>query len=305
MTLLRWPDGHSSGGTRRRRASGSHRRARAEPRAAERDREHGAEPALPRRRRPAACVTAATNIAFERTLGYDPDGTGGVLFWERYVPPEDADAVRAAIAEVARGPHARRASTTARWLRSDGSRYPTWRGRARRCRRSRAARSSSISGHDITERKRQEEELRALARAARRGRRTRRARGSSATCTTARSSGSSRSRSRCSSRRRGRGDRGRRELLDPARARSSRRRSRSCASWPAASTRRCSPTRASAPHSRRSPPARRCRSSSTSRRTERLPEPVEAAAYYFVAEALTNVAKYAQAPRAPRHASRR
>jgi hypothetical protein len=29
--------------------------------------------------------------------------------------------------------------------------------------------------------------------------------------------------------------------------------------------------------------------------SERLPEPVEAAAYYLIAEALTNVAKYAQA----------
>jgi PAS domain S-box-containing protein len=28
----------------------------------------------------------ATNRAFERTLGYEPEETGGVLFWERYVP---------------------------------------------------------------------------------------------------------------------------------------------------------------------------------------------------------------------------
>ena len=32
----------------------------------------------------------ATNIAFERTLGYDPSESGGDLFWERYVPVEDA-----------------------------------------------------------------------------------------------------------------------------------------------------------------------------------------------------------------------
>src|SRR5882757_8049851 len=28
----------------------------------------------------------ASNQAFERTLGYEPHETGGVLFWERYVP---------------------------------------------------------------------------------------------------------------------------------------------------------------------------------------------------------------------------
>ena len=45
----------------------------------------------------------ATNKAFERRLGYDPPETGGVLFWERYVPTEDAPAVRAAIEAVAAG----------------------------------------------------------------------------------------------------------------------------------------------------------------------------------------------------------
>ena len=41
--------------------------------------------------------------------------------------------------------------------------------------------------------------------------------------------------------------------------------------------------------------ARRCRSSCRSSSSGRLPDPVEAAAYYVVAEALTNVAKYARA----------
>ena len=40
---------------------------------------------------------------------------------------------------------------------------------------------------------------------------------------------------------------------------------------------------------------RRCRSRSPSCRSERLAGPVEAAAYYVVAEAITNVAKYARA----------
>ena len=52
--------------------------------------------------------------------------------------------------------------------------------------------------------------------------------------------------------------------------------------------------------SRCSPPRRRCRSSSTSSCRERLPEPVEAAAYYVVSEALANVAKYARRRRGER-----
>ena len=47
---------------------------------------------------------------------------------------------------------------------------------------------------------------------------------------------------------------------------------------------------------RRSPTARRCRSSSPTRPRERLPAAVEAAAYFVVAESLTNVAKYAARP---------
>ena len=46
---------------------------------------------------------AATNKAFERRLDYAPGKTGGVLFWERYVPPEDAGRVRAAIEAVVDG----------------------------------------------------------------------------------------------------------------------------------------------------------------------------------------------------------
>ena len=46
---------------------------------------------------------------------------------------------------------------------------------------------------------------------------------------------------------------------------------------------------------RRSPNARRCRSRSSRRRSERLPAPVESATYFVVAEALTNVARYAEA----------
>jgi PAS domain S-box-containing protein len=45
----------------------------------------------------------ATNKAFERRLGYEPPETGGVRFWERYVPKEDAAGVRTAIEAVVAG----------------------------------------------------------------------------------------------------------------------------------------------------------------------------------------------------------
>jgi PAS domain S-box-containing protein len=45
----------------------------------------------------------ASNKAFERTMGYEPEETGGVLFWERYVPAEDALEVKAAIEDVIAG----------------------------------------------------------------------------------------------------------------------------------------------------------------------------------------------------------
>ena len=77
-------------------------------------------------------------------------------------------------------------------------------------------------------------------------------------------------------------------------ARSSPPLSTSCASSRAASIRPSSPTGASPRRSRRSP--RACRSPSRSRRpTVELPQAVEAAAYYVIAEALANVIKYARA----------
>ena len=84
--------------------------------------------------------------------------------------------------------------------------------------------------------------------------------------------------------------------------RSSRSRSASCASSPAASTRRSCPIAGSAPRSRRSPAARRSRSSSPTCPPSRCREPIEAAAYFVVAEALTNVVKYAHASQATRAA---
>ena len=60
---------------------------------------------------------AATNQAFEQTLGYDPSETGGVLFWERYVPEEDAAETRAAIEAVVAGGSSQELEGT--WTRKD------------------------------------------------------------------------------------------------------------------------------------------------------------------------------------------
>jgi len=99
----------------------------------------------------------ATNVAFERTLGYAPDATGGVLFWDRYVPPEDADAVRAAIEDVVGG--APTHEHDGRWVRSDGSTIDVaWTCTA--LPEIESGRLFLISGTDISERSRQAEELR-------------------------------------------------------------------------------------------------------------------------------------------------
>ena len=81
----------------------------------------------------------------------------------------------------------------------------------------------------------------------------------------------------------------------PARASSSHSRSRSCASSPAASIEQCSPSAGWVPRSA-SLAARATLPVKLEEVPEgRLPSQVEAAAYYVIAEALTNVSKYAEA----------
>jgi PAS domain S-box-containing protein len=99
----------------------------------------------------------AANIAFERTLGYDTSEVGGVLFWERYVPPEDADEVRAAIHGVIGGEPTR--ERDGRWLTRDGTILDV----AWSCSALPEIESGQlflICGTDISERKRQADELR-------------------------------------------------------------------------------------------------------------------------------------------------
>jgi PAS domain S-box-containing protein len=99
----------------------------------------------------------ATNKAFERTLGYEPEDTGGVRFWDRYVPPEEAAAVRTAIEDVVGGadtqPH------EGRWLRRDGTTVDVqW-----SCSGLPMIESGPLfllSATDVTERRRHEEEVR-------------------------------------------------------------------------------------------------------------------------------------------------
>ena len=99
---------------------------------------------------------SATNVAFEETLEYLPDETGGAVFWERYVVPEEADEVERRIRGVVAGD--RMASTDTTWLTKSGrrlsvawscTRLPSIDGR----------RLLLVSGVDVTERSRREVEL--------------------------------------------------------------------------------------------------------------------------------------------------
>jgi PAS domain S-box-containing protein len=100
---------------------------------------------------------AASNKAFELALGYSPDETGGVLFWERYVPDEDAAAVREAVERVIATGYA--SSQDGRWVARDGRVIDVqW-----SCTPLPMIASGPlylISASDITERKRHEEEVR-------------------------------------------------------------------------------------------------------------------------------------------------
>jgi PAS domain S-box-containing protein len=99
----------------------------------------------------------AANIAFEQMLGYDTPEVGGVLFWKRYVPPEDADEVRAVIEEVIAGAPTR--ERDGRWLKRSGEIIEVaWSCSA--LPEIEDGRLFLISGTDISERNRHAAELR-------------------------------------------------------------------------------------------------------------------------------------------------
>ena len=114
--------------------------------------------------------------------------------------------------------------------------------------------------------------------------------GSSATCTTAPSSASSRSRCSCASCRATSATTRRRRSSWRRSATSSRCRWASCASWRAACTRRCSST-ASPPALESLAPRSTVATTVSYEPRDRLPEPVELAAYFVASEALANVAQ--------------
>jgi len=100
---------------------------------------------------------SASNVAFERALGYDASEVGGVLFWERYVPPEDAVDVQEAFeAALAGEPMSER---DGRWLTKEGDIVDVlW-----SCTTLPLVKSGQVMllcATDITERKRQEDEVR-------------------------------------------------------------------------------------------------------------------------------------------------
>ena len=112
------------------------------------------------------------NIAFERTLGYEPSQIGGQVFWDEFVDPAEADDVRGLVQAIAAGEPAREHDNT--WLTSAGERLSI----AWTCTPLPEIDERQlllITGVDITERKRIAEDLRAsrarLVRAEERARR--------------------------------------------------------------------------------------------------------------------------------------
>jgi len=116
---------------------------------------------------------AGANIAFERTLGYEPSQIGGQVFWEEFVDPAEADDVRSLVEAIAAGEPSHEHDNT--WMTSSGERLSI----AWTCTplpEIDERKLLLITGLDITERKRIAEDLRAsrarLVRAEEQARRT-------------------------------------------------------------------------------------------------------------------------------------
>jgi PAS domain S-box-containing protein len=98
------------------------------------------------------------NIAFERTLEYDPVDIGGQVLWEDFVAPAERDEVRRIVEGVVAGAEPKEHDNT--WITSSGRELSV----AWTCTPLPAIDDRTlflITGVDITERKRAEEELRA------------------------------------------------------------------------------------------------------------------------------------------------
>jgi PAS domain S-box-containing protein len=99
----------------------------------------------------------ASNKAFERTLGYEPHETGGAFFWERYVPDGERAAARDCIEAAIR--RQAPAEIEGKWLQRDGTEFEV----AWTCTplpRIPSGPVYLVSGTDVTDRKRHEAEVR-------------------------------------------------------------------------------------------------------------------------------------------------
>jgi PAS domain S-box-containing protein len=98
-----------------------------------------------------------SNRAFEAKLGYPPSETGGVLFWDRYVPETERAAVRRALLDVIRSGEA--GAWDGRWVAKDGAVIDvSW--SATPLPMIASGPIFLISATDITERNRHQEEVR-------------------------------------------------------------------------------------------------------------------------------------------------
>ncbi len=101
---------------------------------------------------------AGANIAFERTLEWEPAEIGGQILWEGFVDPEEADEVRALVEAAVAGDAPREHDNT--WVTRSGERLSVaW--TVTRLPEIDERRLLLITGVDITERKRIAEDLRA------------------------------------------------------------------------------------------------------------------------------------------------
>ena len=101
---------------------------------------------------------AGANLAFERTLEWEPAEIGGQILWEGFVDPEEADEVRALVEAAVAGDAPREHDNT--WVTRSGERLSVaW--TVTRLPEIDERRLLLITGVDITERKRIAEDLRA------------------------------------------------------------------------------------------------------------------------------------------------
>ena len=98
------------------------------------------------------------NIAFERTLEYEPEEIGGQVFWETFVDPAEADDVRAAVVGVAAGEAPSERDNT--WMTKTG-RLLSMAWTCTPLPRIDERTLFLVTALDITERKRADDELRA------------------------------------------------------------------------------------------------------------------------------------------------